>query len=129
MTARIALFLFIVVSGLVVAHFFRFVPMPGGEPFGFYTIWDRWLQRVCVISFVDDNRVSCSREAFQRQSSTPNEAKPRPMSKIEEMRQAGFSDLELLEYVEEQIKIKRREGMSDVDLAADIFGPRQKAKR
>jgi len=123
MTTRIVLFLLIALGGLVLAHLYRFTPMPGGEPLSFSPMWDRWFQRVCIVSFAGDNRVSCSMEGFTGQFSKSKEATPRPMTKIEEARLAGFSEPEILEYVEEQIKTKRREGMSDADLAVSLFGP------
>ena len=123
MTTRIVLFLLIVVSGLALAHFYRFTPMPGGEPLSFTPMWDRWFQRVCVVSFAGDNRVSCSMEGFTGQFSKSKEATLRPMTKIEEARLAGYSERQILEHVEEQIKTKRRAGMSDADLAVYLFGP------
>lgn len=121
---RIVLFLFIVVSGLVVAHLFRFAPMPGGDPLGFTPMWDRWFQRVCVVSFAGDNRLSCSMQAFRGQFAKSKEATLRPMTKLEEARLEGYSELEIMKYIEEQIKTKRHEGMSDADIAVSLFGPR-----
>lgn len=129
MVTRIVLFLFIVVSGLVVAHLFRFAPMPGGDPLGFTPMWDRWFQRVCVVSFAGDNRLSCSMEEFRGQFAKSKEATLRPMTKIEEARLEGYSELEIFEAVEKQIKTKRREGMSDADLAVSLFGLSQKAQK
>jgi hypothetical protein len=122
MATRIVLFLLVVVSGLVLAHFYRFTPMPGGEPLSFTPMWDRWFQRVCVVSFAGDNQVSCSMEGFTGQFSRSNEATPSPMSKVEQLRRAGFSEREVLEWVENELKAKRQQGMSDTTLAVYLFG-------
>lgn len=122
MATRIVLFLLVVVSGLVLAHFYRFTPMPGGEPLSFTPMWDRWFQRVCVVSFAGDNRISCSMETFTGQFEKSNEATPLPRSHIEQLRQAGFSEQEVLEWVEKELKTKRQQGMSDADLAVYLFG-------
>jgi hypothetical protein len=52
----------------------------------------------------------------------PTAEAPRRISKIEQARQAGFSELELFQYIESEIKNKRRQGMTDADLAVHILG-------
>jgi len=92
------------------------------EAFDFIPMWDRWFQRVCVISILGDNQVSCSVEAFTRQFSKANVATPRPMTEVEKLRRAGFSEREVLEWVETALKTKRQQGMSDAALASYLFG-------
>jgi hypothetical protein len=105
-----------------VAHLLRYTPLPGGGPLGASPVWDRWFQRVCVVSFVGDNRVSCSLDAFTGQFSKPQKEARRSLSQIEELREAGFSEREVLEWVEKELKAKRQQGMSDADLAVYLFG-------
>lgn len=126
---RIVLFLVAVVSGLVLVHLFRFTPLPGGEPMSLTPMWDRWFQRVCIVSFAGENRLSCSMEGFTGQFAKSSESSSHSMTRTEELKRAGFSELEIMKYVEEQIKTKRREGMSDEDLAASLFGPPGSAQK
>ena len=112
----------ILIGALAVAHLLRYTPLPGGEPMGVSPVWDRWFQRVCVVSFAGDNRVSCSLDAFAGQFSKAQKDERSPLSRVEQLRQAGFAEREILEWVEKESKAKRQQGMSDVDLAIYLFG-------
>ncbi len=117
------------VCAVALAHLYRFVPLSYGEDLKFQLVWDRWFQRVCVVSFAGANQVSCSMEAFTEQFPDSNNRTSIPLSDIERGRQAGFSELEILKYVEKELKDKRQEGMSDADLAVHLFGTSKEKSR
>lgn len=110
------------VSALALAHLFRFAPLSERSNFDYSLVWDRWLQRVCVVPHAIESQVSCSLSALDRQLSDSPRDTSAPLTEVERARQAGFSELEVLEYVEKEIKVKRKQGMSDADLAAHLFG-------
>lgn len=90
MALRIILIVLLGACTLLVAHLFRYSPMPGGETLKYSLLWDRWLQRVCVVSFVGDNKVNCSMETFATQFSKSSE-EARQMSPIEEALKDGYT--------------------------------------
>lgn len=110
------------VSALALAHLFRFVPLSDRSNFDYSLVWDRWFQRVCVVPHSIESQVSCSLSELDQQLSDSPHDTSAPLTMVEETRRAGFSELEVLKYVEKEIKEKRKQGMSDADLAAHLFG-------
>jgi hypothetical protein len=108
MALRIALLVLFLGCGLLVAQLFRFTPLQVGEGLGYTPVWDRWFQRVCTISFPGNNQVNCSVERFTNQFSEASQEPSDPMTQIEQARRASFSELEILQYIEQEIKTQRR---------------------
>jgi hypothetical protein len=114
---------------LVIAHLLRYEPMGSANNAQLATVWDRWLQRVCLISFLKDNRLSCSVDAFTKNVPAATGPTKGTFGTIEEMREAGFSEREILDWVDTEIKSKRQQGMSDEALAKHLFGPSSPRKK
>jgi hypothetical protein len=61
-------------------------------------------------------------DSFASQFGKPSGEALRPISKIEQARQAGYSELEIFQYLESEIKLKRQQGMTDADLPVHLLG-------
>lgn len=83
----------------VVAQVTRFEPLATQHEVGLLPLWDRWLHRVCFVVFAENNRLACSAEALSGESSDASSSKTALVQQIGQLRAAGFTDKEIVDYV------------------------------
>lgn len=92
----------IALAGLLgVAHLTRYEPLGPANTLQMQPVWDRWRHRVCLVFFVQNNRLVCS---FESLSGTPKAAPLSYEDQIRQYRAAGFSDQEIVDHVREILK-------------------------
>ena len=84
------------------AYITRYEPLPGGAPMGLLPLWDRWFHQVCFVIFAQDNRIACSADALSGKSGSAESSKAVVVGEIKKLREAGFTDKEIVDHVLEQ---------------------------
>ena len=120
----------VMVAGVsVFAYLFRFEPLFPSEGHGIYYVWDRWKHRV-GISSLPESKIIYPKES-QDKPATPADAMKAQrdsrvhLSRVETLRQAGFSEKEILEHIFEEREKLKTSGATDKELYDYFFSSDQ----
>ena len=113
-----ALVVAILVLSLLVVHVTRYEPISAASGFS-VLVWDRWLHRLCLAI---PTGIECFSDIEHSESPPADPAKTASTSQIEIFQSAGFSDTEILEWVEGEIASYRNQNRDDEELARHLFG-------
>jgi hypothetical protein len=120
--------LVVLVIALGGAYMFRYEPLVEDNSLRLAVVWDRWTYQVCVYGFFEARQLSCSPEALAASagSSARGEASE-SVSRVDQLRSAGFSLEEISAWVAKETKALKSQGVSDAEIAryfADSKMPR-----